>query len=144
MYAYEKQYDKVMYVPSGKKGIADRRILLEKLNTDGVSSEETRLLNALMQQKKAEFTKGTIFLFPKGICPCVPDAETQCFEIVEYACQNGAVFTSESVSIYINESALEDALVPIIEIGYKGYAVILNLYKHRGSKNRRRLYMGYF
>ena len=144
MYAYEKVYDKAIYVPSGKKGIADRRILLEKLNTDGVSSEETRLLNALMQQKKAEFTKGAIFLFPKGVYPCVPDAETQCFEISEYASQNGAIFTSESVGIYINESALEDALVPIIEIGYKGYVLILNLYKHRGSKNRRTLYMGYF
>jgi len=144
MYAYEKVYDKAIYVPSGKKGIADRRILLEKLNTDGVSSEETRLLNALMQQKKPEFIKGTIFLFPIGICPCIPDAGTQSFEILEYICQNGAVFASESVGIYINESALETALEPIVETGYKGYVLILNLYKHRGSKNRRRLYMGYF
>ncbi len=142
---YDDFLDKIIvYVPTGKKRVKDRMVLLEKLNTDGINSEETRLLNALIQQKKSDFIIGTIVIFPQGRNSCIPDAETQTFEIYEYADKNGVTFTSESVGIYIPESDLEAAFIPLIEAGYKGYALILNLYKHRGSKNCRRLYKAYF
>lgn len=141
---YEDFYDKIVYVPTGQKLCKERRVLLKKLNTDGAYSVETRLLNALIQQKKTDFIKGTIVIFPKGRDYCIPDLETQNFEIYEYTEKNGVAFTSESIGIYIPESDLEAAFIPLIETGYKGYALILNLYKHRGSKNCRRLYKAYF
>ena len=142
MYRYENSWDRVINVPSGRKGVKNRQVMLEHLHTDGSSEEYLHILNTVLNQK-ADFLTGTMIIFPEGIDPNIPDIEKVHFDIGEYTHSNHVRFSSQSTAICLPESELEYALMPLTEKVYKGYALIINLYKHRGKKCRR-LYMAYF
>ncbi|SEL40978.1 hypothetical protein SAMN02910353_02550 [Ruminococcus sp. YRD2003] len=142
MHNYEKLCDRLIFVPSGRKGVKDRQVMLKHLHTDGSCKEYMLIMNAMLKQK-ADLLSGTIIIFPDGIKPSFQDIETFHFDICEYSHNNFVSFSNNSTAIFLPESELEYALMPLTEKVYKGYALILNLYKHRGRKCKR-LYMAYF
>ena len=142
MHCYENTWDRVINISSGRKGVKYRQVMLKHLHADGSSNEYLHILNTVLKQK-ADFPSGTIIILPDGIDPNISDIEKLHFDIGEYTHNQHVKFSSQSAAICLSESELEYALMPLTEKVYKGYALIINLYKHRG-KNCRRLYMAYF
>ena len=121
-----------------------RPVRLEALNLDGIRNPNFELVQSIMKQKENSFTEGTIIIFPHSIHPDTTGYTAVNFEIETYTHRCGAVFTSESIGMYIPEPDLITALSPIVRMGYKGYGLVLNLYKYKNKKDCRRLYMMYF
>ena len=121
-----------------------RPVRLETLNLDGNRNPNLELVRSIIKQKESSFTEGTIIIFPHSIHPDTTGYTAVNFEIEAYTHRCGAVFTSESIGMYIPESDLITALNPIVRMGYKGYGLVLNLYKYKNKQDCRRLYMMYF
>ena len=131
-------------VPVSLNDTKTRSVRLEALNLDGIRNPNFELVQSIMKQKENSFTEGTIIIFPHSIHPDTTGYTAVNFEIETYTHRCGAVFTSESIGMYIPESDLITALSPIVRMGYKGYGLVLNLYKYKNKKDCRRLYMMYF
>ena len=142
MHDYEKLCDRLIYVPSGRKGVKNRQVMLKLLQIDGRRKEYMQIMNAVLEQK-ADLLSGTIIIFPDGSEPSFQDIETVHFDICQYSHNNFVSFSNQSTAICLPESELEYALMPLTEKAFKGYALIVNLFKHRGKKCKR-LYIAYF